>query len=103
MIQMKMSESCQDLQEEIIVIPEQTSESNKSELTRFDDLGLPRDILVAIKELGFEYCTPIQEAILSQVFTLDALVNLLERKGLITKEELIDEIKSLHEDTLVAE
>lgn len=44
-----------------------------------------------------------KEAILSQVFTLDALVNLLERKGLITKEELIDEIKSLHEDTLVAE
>ena len=44
-----------------------------------------------------------KEALLSQVFTLDALVNLLERKGLITKEELIDEIKKLHEDRLVSE
>lgn len=44
-----------------------------------------------------------KEAVLSQVFTLDGLVNLLERKGLITKEELIDEIKKLHEDTLVSE
>jgi hypothetical protein len=44
-----------------------------------------------------------KEALLSQVFTLDALVNLLERKGLITKEELIEEIKKLHEDTRVSE
>lgn len=44
-----------------------------------------------------------KEAVLSQVFTLDGLVNLLERKGLITKEELIDEIKKLHEDTLASE
>jgi hypothetical protein len=44
-----------------------------------------------------------KEALLSQVFTLDALIILLERKGLITKEELIEEIKKLHEDTRVSE
>ena len=44
-----------------------------------------------------------KEALLSQVFTLDALIILLERKGLITKEELIEEIKKLHEDARVSE
>ena len=36
------------------------------------------------------------EALMSQVFTLDALVNILENKGLITRQEIIEEIKSLH-------
>jgi hypothetical protein len=44
-----------------------------------------------------------KEALLSQVFTLDALIILLERKGLITKDEVIEEIKKLHEDALVSE
>lgn len=44
-----------------------------------------------------------KEALLSQVFTLDALIILLERKGLITKEEVIEEIKKLHEDALASE
>jgi len=34
---------------------------------RFHDLGLPHEILRAIDDLNFQYCTPIQEAILSQV------------------------------------
>jgi len=44
-----------------------------------------------------------KEALLSQVFTLDALIILLERKGLITKEEVIEEIKKLYEETPVSE
>ena len=44
-----------------------------------------------------------KEALLSQVFTLDALIILLEKKGLITKEEVIQEIKKLHEETPVSE
>ncbi len=34
---------------------------------RFQDLNLPQEILRAIDDLDFQYCTPIQEAILSQV------------------------------------
>ena len=68
MTQMNTTESMKDSQEKkITVIPEQTLELTTSDLTRFDDLGLPKEILAATKELGFEYCTPIQEAILSQV------------------------------------
>ena len=37
-----------------------------------------------------------KEALWSQVFTLDALIILLVKKGLITKEEVIAEIKKLH-------
>ncbi len=40
-----------------------------------------------------------QEALLSQVFTLDALVNVLERKGLIKREEIVEEIRQLHAKT----
>jgi len=36
------------------------------------------------------------EALMSQVFTLEALVNILESKGLITRQEIIEEIKRLH-------
>ena len=38
-----------------------------------------------------------EEALISQVFTLDALVNVLERKGLISRQEIIKEIKEIEE------
>ena len=44
-----------------------------------------------------------KEALLSQVITLDALIILLEKKGVISKEEVIQEIKKLHEEIPVAE
>jgi hypothetical protein len=44
-----------------------------------------------------------KEALLSQVLTLDALIILLEKKGVISKEEVIEEIKKLHEEMPVAE
>jgi hypothetical protein len=36
-----------------------------------------------------------EELLVSSMFEHDALVNLLERKGLITKAELLEEIKAL--------
>lgn len=36
-----------------------------------------------------------EELILSNVFTQEALINLLRKKKLITNEELIEEIKTL--------
>ena len=44
-----------------------------------------------------------KEALVSQVFTLDALIILLERKGLITKEEVVEEIKKLYEGAPVSD
>jgi hypothetical protein len=37
-----------------------------------------------------------EEALFSQVVTLDALLIVLERKGLIKREEIMAEIKELH-------
>ncbi|MGD8371739.1 MAG: hypothetical protein PVF76_12505 [Syntrophobacterales bacterium] len=47
-------------------------------------------------ESGSNEFVSYEEALLSQVFTLDALVNVLERKGLINREEIVQEIKELH-------
>ena len=44
-----------------------------------------------------------REALWSQVFTLDALIILLERKGVISREEIIEEIKKLHEETPISQ
>lgn len=38
-----------------------------------------------------------EELLLSNVYTQEALVNLLERKGIITKAELLEEIKTLRD------
>ena len=37
----------------------------------------------------------LEELLMSEVAVTDALVNLLERKGIITKQELLEEIKSV--------
>jgi len=47
-------------------------------------------------ESGSNEFVSYEAALLSQVVTLDALVNVLERKGLIKREEIIEEIKELH-------
>ena len=44
-----------------------------------------------------------EEALMSQLFTLDALINMLARKGMVTKEEIIEEIKKLHQEVEVSE
>jgi len=38
-----------------------------------------------------------EELLMSNVYTQEALVNLLEKKGIITKAELLEEIKMLRD------
>ncbi len=38
---------------------------------------------------------PLEEVVLAQSFELEALLNVLERKGVIARAEVLDEIKRL--------
>lgn len=49
-----------------------------------------------------EYVT-FQELLMSNTIEQEALVNLLERKGIITKAELLEEIKRLRDKTPTVE
>ena len=40
----------------------------------------------------------LEEVLMSNVFTQEALINLLEAKGIIKKSELLDEIKRLRKE-----
>ena len=44
-----------------------------------------------------------REALVSEIIASEALVNLLERKGIITKEELLEEIMTVQESMIKAE
>ena len=41
----------------------------------------------------------IEQLLLSQLYTLQALINVLERKGLLTKEEILEELTELEKAT----
>jgi hypothetical protein len=47
------------------------------------------------KKLDPKEIVSFEELLMSNTYEQDALVNLLERKGIITKTELIEEIKRL--------
>jgi hypothetical protein len=47
------------------------------------------------QKLGTKETVSFEELLLSNVIEQEALVNLLERKGVITKAELFEEIKTL--------
>jgi hypothetical protein len=51
------------------------------------------------KVLGGRQAVPLEEVVLAQVFQLEALLNVLERKGVITKAEVLEEIKRLQANT----
>jgi hypothetical protein len=40
---------------------------------------------------------PLEDVVLSNVFTQEAILNLLEKKGVVTKEEVMDEMKKIME------
>jgi len=42
--------------------------------------------------------TEMQELMMSMVIQSEAITNLLEQKGLISKKELLDEMKRVHSD-----
>ncbi len=47
------------------------------------------------ERLDLEETVDLKELLVSEVFQSEALVNLLERKGNITRQELLEEIKML--------
>ncbi len=47
------------------------------------------------KELDPNELVSFKELLLSNVYTQEALMNLLEKKGLLTKKEVLEEIKRI--------
>jgi hypothetical protein len=50
---------------------------------------------IMAKKLDLKEMVTLEELILSNVYTQEALINLLVKKGLITNDEVIEEIKRL--------
>jgi len=51
------------------------------------------------KEIGRQGLTTVEEVVLAQTLELEALVNVLERKGVLSKTEIVEEMKRLREKT----
>ena len=49
------------------------------------------------KALGGRQAAPLEEVVLAQAFQLEALLNVLERKGVVKPAEVLEEIKRLKE------
>ena len=47
------------------------------------------------KILDRRQTVPLEDAVLAQAFQLEALMNVLEKHGLLRKAEVLDEIKAL--------
>jgi hypothetical protein len=50
------------------------------------------------EKLNSRETVTFEELLLSEVYTQEALINLLEQKGLIDKKELLEEIKRLRNE-----
>ena len=55
------------------------------------------------KKLDTKQTVDLREVVISEIIQSEALVNLLERKGLITKDELLEEIKRVQASVVKAE
>jgi hypothetical protein len=51
------------------------------------------------KVLGGRQTVPLEEVVLAQAFQLEALMNVLERQGVIKKAEVLEEITRLNAKT----
>ena len=51
------------------------------------------------KVLGDRQTVPLEEVVLAQTFQLEALMNVLERRGIIKKAAVLEEIKRLRANT----
>ena len=49
------------------------------------------------KKLDPKELVTFKELLMSNMYEQEALINILERKGIITKQEVLEEIKSLKE------
>ena len=47
------------------------------------------------KKPGSRETVPLEEVVMSNVYSQEAIVNLLEKKGLLTKKEVLDEMKRI--------
>ena len=47
------------------------------------------------KVLGGRQAVPLEDVVLAQAFQFEALLNVLERQGVIRKADVLDEIKRL--------
>lgn len=54
------------------------------------------------KVLGDRQTVPLEEVVLAQAFQVEALMNVLERKGVIGKAEVLEEIKQRREKSVKA-
>ncbi len=54
------------------------------------------------KQLDQKEIITLRDALLSELIQFEALVNLLDRKGIIDREELMEEIKFVHASMLKA-
>ena len=55
------------------------------------------------KELDKKQTIELKELLVSEVIQSEALINLLDRKGIISKDELLEEIKRVHAAMLRAD
>jgi hypothetical protein len=55
------------------------------------------------KQLDLKQTVDLREVVISEITQSEALVNLLERKEIIAKEELLEEIKKVQESMLKSE
>ncbi len=51
------------------------------------------------KPMSGKEAVPLEEVVLAQAFEFEALLNVLERRGLITKAAVLEEIKRLRART----
>jgi hypothetical protein len=47
------------------------------------------------KEIGRQGLTTVEEVVLAQALELEALMNVLEKKGVLSKREILEEMKRL--------
>ena len=52
-----------------------------------------------VKVLSGRQTVPLEEVVLAQAFQLEALLNVLERRGVVWKAEVLEEIKRLQANT----
>jgi hypothetical protein len=51
-------------------------------------------------KLDLKQIVDLREVVISEIIQSEALINLLERKGIITKQELLEEIKKVQASML---
>ncbi len=51
------------------------------------------------KAMSGKQSVPLEEVVLAQAFEFEALLNVLERRGLVPRAEVLEEIKRLQDKT----